>query len=436
MSDLSSSLPAPALGATRPSERILALDVARGLALFGIFMVNVQVMTQPIGWLMSGDVQREGPLAQGLHYLTRALFESKSYPLFSMLFGMGMALMYHRAQAVRRPFFSPYLRRLFILAGFGLAHALLIWYGDILFYYFMVGLVAMWFVRLRPRTLLIIAGVCVGIATLILGGLSVLGAVMSSEGAIPETTTVTTFAEFWQEMKAGNIEAGPMHPAWIAGETDAFANGPYLNAVAMRTINWLSGMIFWLIVMGTMPHILAMFLIGIAVMKSNPFAESSKLPGLFLKLGLFVGLPGSVALIAVSEISGVNTVGAGLAAAGTHIVGPCLSLGYFGLAILLARRAPTNPVVVGIASAGRLGLTNYIMQSVVVAAYAQHWGLGRFGDVSRTDMVVIVLTVYVFQILYSPLYLRRFAMGPLEYLWRTGIYLRPPKLRAARAIAS
>lgn len=431
MSDLQS----PVLSATRPSERIMALDVARGLALFGIFMVNVQVMTQPIGWLMSGAVQQEGPLAQGLHLVTRVLFESKSYPLFSMLFGMGMALMYQRARALNRPFVTPYLRRLFLLAAFGLAHALLIWYGDILFYYFMVGLVAMWFVGLRPRTLLIVAAVCVAIATVILAGMSVVGAIMTPEGAIPETTSVTTFAQFWQEMKAGKIEAGPMHPAWMAGENDAFANGPFLNAVGMRAINWLMGMVFWLIVMGTAPHILAMFLIGIAIMKSDPFSAESRLPGLFVKLGLFVGLPGAIAMVAIVEISGLNTVGAGLAAAGTHVVGPCVSLGYFGLAILLARRGATNPLVVGIASAGRLGLTNYIMQSVVVAVYAQHWGLGHFGDVSRTEMVVIVLAVYAFQVAYSPLYLRFFAMGPLEYLWRTGIYLRLPRLRAPRRVA-
>lgn len=431
MSDLQS----PVLSATHPSERIMALDVARGLALFGIFMVNVQMMTQPIGWLMSGAVQKEGPVAHGLHLVTRVLFESKSYPLFSMLFGMGMALMYQRARALNRPFVTPYLRRLFLLAAFGLAHALLIWYGDILFYYFMVGLVAMWFVGLRPRTLLIVAAVCIAIATVILAGMSVVGAIMTPEGAIPETTSVTTFAQFWQEMKAGKIEAGPVHPAWMAGENDAFANGPFLNAVGMRAINWLMGMVFWLIVMGTAPHILAMFLIGIAIMKSDPFSAESRLPGLFVKLGLFVGLPGAIAMVTIGEWSGVNTVGAGLAAAGTHVVGPCVSLGYFGLAILLARRGAANPLVVGIASAGRLGLTNYIMQSVVVAAFAQHWGFGHFGDVSRTEMVVIVLAVYAFQIAYSPLYLRCFAMGPLEYLWRTGIYLRLPRLRAPRAIA-
>ena len=71
-----------------------------------------------------------------------------------------------------------------------------------------------------------------------------------------------------------------------------------------------------------------------------------------------------------------------------------------------------------------------------MAAIAQHWGLGLFGDVTRVGMVLIVLGVYAFQLLYSPLWLRVFTMGPLEYLWRTGIYLRMPKLLAPRRVAT
>ncbi len=422
----------PALLPTKPSERILALDLARGMALFGIFMVNVQIMTQSIGWLASGEVNHQGLLAESLHYLTRVLFESKSYPLFSMLFGMGMALMYQRARALNRPFVTPYLRRILLLALFGVLHALLIWYGDILFYYAIIAVLTMWVVGLRPRWLLTISIATVVLAALTLTALTFLGAMFNSSNAIPETTDVTNFAEYWALLKEGEIQAGPMHPAWMVGETDAFANGPYLTAVGMRAINWLSGMVFWLIFNGTLFHLVGMFTLGAAIMKSDPFRAESKLPGLFIKLGLFIGLPLSIAAVVMGELGGMNSIYYGLGAALTHLVGPCLSIGYFGIAIRLSHTMPTNPLVVAISSAGRLGLTNYIMQSLVVAFIAQHWGLGHFGDVSRVGMVLIVLGVYAFQLLYSPVWLRVFTMGPLEYLWRTATYLRLPRLRAPK----
>ncbi len=427
---------APTLRPTRASDRIIALDVARGLALFGIFMVNVQIMTQPIGWLASGEVHEQGRLAEILHYLTRVLFESKSYPLYSMLFGMGMALMYQRAKALNRPFAFPYLRRIILLAVFGLVHAILIWYGDILFHYFLIASVTMWLVFLRPRWLLTISFSMISLATLLLVAITLIGAAFNSEGAIPETTDATNFAEFWAMLKEGEIQAGPVDPAWIVGETDAFANGPFLTAIAMRTINWASGLIFWLVINGVAFHLAGMFLLGAAIMKANPFAPESRLPTFFIRLGLFVGLPLSAGAVLMGEIGGMQSTYYGLSAALTMVVGPCISLGYFGLAIRLAQSAPTKPLVHAIASAGRLGLTNYIMQSLVVAAIAQHWGLGLFGDVTRVGMVLIVLGVYAFQLLYSPLWLRVFTMGPLEYLWRTGIYLRMPKLLAPRRVAT
>lgn len=425
-----SDLARPALLPTRPTERILALDVARGMALFGIFMVNVQIMTQPIGWLISGEFKEQGTLAAALHYTTRVLFESKSYPLFSMLFGMGMALMYQRAKALHRPFVSPYLRRLSLLLVFGLLHALLLWFGDILFYYAIIGLGVMWIVGLRPRHLMIVSVSTVVLAALTLTAMTFVGVAMNSGTKIPETTTVTTFAEFWQALKAGEVKGGPVDPAWMAGETDAFANGPYINAVGMRAINWLSGIVFWLIFNGTGLHIIGMFTLGAAIMKADPFSSTSKLPSRFILLALLVGLPGSIGAVVLGEWGGMGSLMFGLGAALTMLVGPLLSLGYFGLAIRLTQHAGRNPLVVAIASAGRLGLTNYIMQTVAVAIIAQHWGMGRFGDVSRVEMVLIVLAIYTFQLVYSPIYLRVFAMGPLEYLWRTATYLRLPRLRA------
>ncbi len=420
--------PQPALRPTQSAERIQTLDVARGIALFGILMVNVQLMTQPLEYLWTGDPAAEGPLAAAFHYLTRVLFESKSYPLFSMLFGMGMALMLDRARASGRAFAFPYLRRLFLLLLVGCAHAFLIWYGDILIYYALFGMGIMWVAGLSTRVLLIIASVLLGLATVWMVAFAILGGLMGGD-EIVEETTVTTFAEFWQALKGGEVPGGPMDAAWAVAEIDANKNGPYANAVAMRAINWVSGTIFWMMFSGMFLHIPAMFLFGLAILRSGALTRpDSPWPGRFLLMGLVVGLPGSIAAVAMSELNDQGSIWFGLSAALTFVVGPCISIGYLGLASWMARGLIGNLIVKSVASAGRMALTNYLMQSILVAVLAQHWGLAWYGDVSRVGMVGIVAGIYVFQLGFSSLWLSRFTMGPFEYVWRCGIYFRMPKL--------
>ncbi|MEO1717019.1 MAG: DUF418 domain-containing protein, partial [Planctomycetota bacterium] len=110
----------------------------------------------------------------------------------------------------------------------------------------------------------------------------------------------------------------------------------------------------------------------------------------------------------------------------THVFGPFVSLGYLGIAMWLAHSGVLRWLVQSIAAAGRMALTNYLMQTILVAALAQHWGLGWFGDVTRLEMFWIVLAVYALQLIVSPIWLNAVGMGPFEYAWRCGTYLRLP----------
>lgn len=413
---------------TQAGERIDTLDIARGIALFGIFMVNIQLMTKPLAYLWTGDPAAEGPAAAGFHYVTRVMFESKSYPLFSMLFGMGMALMLDRARAAGRPFVAPYLRRTAQLLMVGLVHALLIWYGDILVYYASFAVVVMWFAGLSTRVLLSVAGGLLGLASLWIVGVSLLGGLLGG-GEVPEATSVTTFSGFWEALSQGQLKGGPVDPAWAAAEVDANKNGPFLHAVAMRAINWGSGTVFWFLFSGTFLHVPAMFFLGAAIMRSGVLTNpESSWPKRFVHIGLFVGVPGSAVAVAMSELTGEDSIWFGLSGALTFVVGPCVSIGYLGVASWLALRLRSALVVRSIAAAGRMAMTNYLGQSIIVAALAQHWGLGWYDEVSRVGMVGIVAVIYAGQLVFSSLWLSRFTMGPLEYLWRCGTYFRLPRL--------
>lgn len=419
--------PAEPLAPIQPTDRIAALDIARGIALFGIFMVNIQFMTQPLTAMYEDIGETQGFMAAVVHYLTRTLFESKSYPLFSMLFGMGLVLMHDRAKASGRPFAGVYIRRLLLLLFMGFAHAFLLWYSDILVYYACLGLIVMWFAPLRPKAMLWIAVVLVAISAVWASGINYLFiALGGEEEAAP--VKASGFNEFIELLVSGELEAGPESPAWGAGETDAIKNGPFANAVGMRMINWFAGTLFWLFGYAIALHVSAMFLLGAAILRSGALRDPAWAKR-FMRLGLLVGLPGSVLAVWMSESQGMLSTRAALSTGVTHLFGPLISLGYLGVAMWLAQSAAGTWLVRAIAAAGSTALTNYLLQTVIVAALAQHWGLGWFGDVSRIQMLWIVLAVYALQLIISPLWLSAFGMGPMEYLWRCGTYLRLPKIK-------
>ncbi|MEM8757700.1 MAG: DUF418 domain-containing protein [Planctomycetota bacterium] len=426
------SLTTPAaLRPTQVGDRIAALDVARGLALFGIFMVNVQFMVQPLTWMFDGGGADEGPLAAFLYYLTRVFFESKSYPLFSMLFGMGLVLMYDRAKAAGRGFAGVYIRRLVLLLLFGMAHAWLVWYGDILIYYACFGFLVMWLAPLRPKPMLIIAVTLTLAAALWVAGMAGLGAALGTGNGEPPMSGIenATFDDLIRGLKAGEVQSGPLDPAWGDAETDAMTNGPYATAVAMRALNWVAGIIFWVGFAGIFLHVPAMFLLGGAVMRFGVLSDpASPWPKRFVLLGLVVGLPGAIAGVLMTELSDQNSPVFTLSTAVVHLAGPLMSLAYGGIAVWMARSTVGTWLVRAVAASGRMAMTNYLMQSLLVAAFAQHWGMGRFGDVTRIEMVIMVLTIYIGQLAFSSLWLRAFTMGPFEYVWRTATYFRFPRL--------
>ena len=153
----------PPLGPVKERERIVALDVLRGFALLGIFMVNMQFFAMPFGELISPDFYDGASIGDVLAWgFVKAFFEYKFISLFSLLFGAGLIIQMTRAEARGRRFVPLYLRRLLVLAVIGLVHGFGLWYGDILFVYACAGLVVFLCRRWRPKTMLIIAGAIVG----------------------------------------------------------------------------------------------------------------------------------------------------------------------------------------------------------------------------------------------------------------------------------
>ncbi|NNM24420.1 MAG: DUF418 domain-containing protein [Phycisphaerales bacterium] len=169
-----SSIP---LGPVGEKDRIEALDVLRGFAIFGIFWVNIQLMARPFVDFVAPIGGADAATSELVTWVViKTLFEFKFVTLFSLLFGMGLVVQCVRADAAGRPFARVYLRRLALLAVMGLAHAFFLWYGDILFMYSVAGLVLLPCARLKGRTLALAGAIILvgtGVVSMGLGALSV-----------------------------------------------------------------------------------------------------------------------------------------------------------------------------------------------------------------------------------------------------------------------
>ena len=139
------------------SERITTLDVIRGVALFGIFLMNVEFFNRPISELDVGLPPGVTGLDYWAGWFVHVFIRSKFWTMFSLLFGMGFAVMLARAQAAGRPFLAPYVRRTLGLALFGFLHCVFIWNGDILFDYAMAAAFLLVVFHAKPKVLLWIA---------------------------------------------------------------------------------------------------------------------------------------------------------------------------------------------------------------------------------------------------------------------------------------
>lgn len=423
----------PGLRPVSRGERIDFLDTARGLALLGILFVNIQAFAEPFGRFIEFN-PGPGVLNQAGFAFVKIFCEGKFYPLFSTLFGIGLALQWARAHEAGRSYKGAGLRRLFFLMLIGAAHAFLLWYGDILLAYSVCGLIVLPALRLRPATLAAIGAAVLAIATVLNGLVS-----GTLEPAKPEAPVVAAepapasgpgVLRMFGEFERRHVEPQPDHPIWMEAETRAFKEGPFIEALAFRAFVVVVMLVFYLLGFGW--SIIAMFLFGAAMLKAGVVARpAGPLVRRLFFIGLPVGLAGSVASFVL--LQGGPGMAArivmGLVAMPSAVL---MSLGYFSGVKLWVESGRARAVAGLLGNVGRFGLTNYIMQTVICTFVFYHWGLGLFGEFTRPQRLAMVVSVYAFQVVLSAGLARLLAYGPLEWVWRTATYLRPqPFLRRA-----
>lgn len=404
----------------QPAERIQIVDVLRGFALFGILLVNMTIFSAPFQSLLF-------PVPAGTPWYDRValwlihfLGEGKFYALFSMLFGMGMVLQMERIEGRGGHFVALYARRLLILLVIGVIHALLIWPGDILIIYALLGFVLLLFRNAKPRTLLIWAGGVIAVPMLFM---ALSTALLAWGRSIPEAAQQI-------EQSMAITEAG--YRAEFERAAQVYATGNFAAITQQRLADYLSMGLSSFFVLGF--NILAMFLVGAAFAKLRLFhhlADHRLLWRRLLIWGGIVGMAGNAlyATLIMYQVRYDLSYPLLIATIGHSIGAPLLMLAYVAAICLLALQPAWWQRLHVLAPLGQMALSNYLLQSIICTTIFYGYGLALFGKVGAAAGIALTIVIYALQIPLSHWWLRRFRYGPAEWLWRSGTYLKRQPLR-------
>ena len=394
-----------ALSPVAPRLRIASLDAMRGLAILGILAVNASAFSLP--FMAYGEPALSPFALVGANAVARwaveVFFEQKFLTLFALLFGASLYLVGgERSDAARGRLLR---RRLFWLAVIGLIHGLALWYGDVLLLYAWSGLFVMLMRSMRAGTLI---GIGLGV-TLLLGAMQA-GATWLMVAGPPAIT---------EAMNQG----GPHYTAGMVTESIAAYRSGWTGAMGQNLQNWLllQGASLTMFVFSTV----ALMMLGLGLFKAGVF--SGRAPN-----GVYV------ALIAVGgavlALLGVLEWREAMAPAGTHptrglaeVVASFpvfVTLAYVSLIVLATTRGLAW-ITAALRPVGQMAFTNYLTQTLIMTSiFYMPWGPRLFGRADYVQMWGLVVAVWALQLIWSPLWLSRFSMGPLEWVWRCLTYGR------------
>jgi uncharacterized protein len=378
------------------------IDALRGFALLGILLVNIQSFvwggTSPAGYLLDDATALDGVV----FFLVAAFVNTKFMPLFAMLFGAGFALLLGRLRSITAAPHAVFRRRMLFLLAFGFLHGVLFYFGDITQMYALAGMV-----------LLLYDG----------QGLAQLrrAVVLWWIGALALTALLT-----WA------VASSVPDPTELAVELEAnfavFSGGGYLAQLPTRASLFVDIVLANLI---GLPMVVALMLTGMLAQRAGWLADRNA-PAwrTALVIGLVVGLPSALVygllLYTEAEMYGLGAYSAVAAVPGA--LGATLSFAY--AALFLRHASPA--LIRWLSPAGRMPLTNYLLQSIFMGILLSGWGLALARHLGYAETAALGLAIFAAQLALSRWWLRHFGQGPLERAWRKWTYFRMPPPAALR----
>lgn len=371
------------------NERNITLDVLRGFSLLGIILVNLLAFNTP---LPNVDLASFYTLPSDIKWqqLLDIYVQGSFYPLFAMLFGYGLAMQWQKSVARDQPFFSTGIRRMVGLLIIGLLHAFLIWWGDILMMYAVFGTILLLFLRLQPVLLVVMA--------LFLNGLLQIGFFI----LMPRTS----FEEgYYLDVVSTQQALG------------TYATGTWQEIFDQRLLDLAvqNDIMMWFVGFFT---ILPYMLIGAAASKWQLIQRAKQVKGLWMALAV-ICIPLGIFLKNLPILQERTFF---LDYIKTYVGGPITALGYAAIIVLLCMSPLIAKVMNPFAKVGRMSLTTYIGQSIILSVLFYGYGFGWYGKIGVQAGIVIALAIFVVQVIIAELWLARFKQGPIEWLWRKFTY--------------
>jgi len=394
-------------GATPPSERIVSLDALRGVAVLGILVINVRAFSMPELVLFNPTVYGDFTGANYWAWLAgHVLAELKFITIFSALFGAGIVLFLENKRGSGRPAMRLYYRRIGWLIAIGLAHAYLLWYGDILVAYGVCGLVLAAAYDWDARAL---SGV----------GLALLAVAPLLEVSAGLAAGAEAMAAQWEPAEAAlRAEVATYRSGWVAQLDHRVP-----TAVGRQTAGFVGGTVWR--VGGSILLGMALYKRGVLTGEASTRLYRRLVAGGVVGVGIVLGGVGYI------EATGWSAGAAPFWRQFNYVGSLLVAGGYVGLVMLYARRRPEGPLTRTFAAVGRIAFTNYLLQTVVATTVFYGHGLGLFGSVSRVEALAMVVAFWPIQVALSVIWLRTFRFGPVEWVWRTLTYGEPqPVLRS------
>lgn len=404
----------PATSLTPPAARLASLDVVRGVAVLGILLLNVVSFGLPEAAYLNprayGGWHGADLAAWAINFV---LFDGKMRGLFSFLFGASMLLVIERAEAKGENAASVHYRRMAWLLAFGLAHLWLVWHGDILAHYALMGMLA-YGLRGLPVERLLALGVVLVLATTVIFA------------ALPGTIHAG------HELQELNRMMGVPAVSEIAREL-ALYRGDYAGILRARFTEHAATPLVLLWFFG--PETLAYMLFGMAGLRSgmlrSDWSRARYLRWLLICWGIALPLHGALAAYQIATGFSLFSVALGGWTL-TVLLRPLMIAGWACLILLLAK--PGSALTERLAAAGRMAFTNYLLTSLICTSLFYGYGFGWFGHLSRWQLYPVVFVIWAMILLWSKPWLARFRFGPFEYLWRSLARGRLQRLRGAASV--
>ncbi|HXX16736.1 MAG TPA: DUF418 domain-containing protein [Candidatus Eremiobacteraceae bacterium] len=399
----------PRVGPVSLSERILFIDVLRGMALFGILAANMRAFFAPLDCYDHIAVlfhSRADVLAQ---LFIDAFIQGKFITIFSFLFGMGFAIQMSRADARGVRFLSFYPRRLLALALFGLIHGILIWGGDILLTYAFSGAILLLFRNRQQKTLLWWAGSLI---------------------ALPIVVSTFFLSIYFTRWHRSWMDPKPPDMAKLHAVINIYAHGTVRQILAQNWVEWKHQ----LPTTGFAIYAAALFLLGMWVWRAGIVQHLDQYKPILrrvcavcLPLGVAISTYVAVvqAIVPPARVSLWGWSAGVLWLPGSHI----LSAGYMSGLALIFLHADWRRFLQPFAAVGRMALTDYLMQSVLCTLFFYSYTTGLFGHIGPAWGLVPTVVLYSAQVLFSNWWLSRYRFGPMEWLWRGMTYGKFPSMR-------